>query len=176
MSIEPDGLQIVCYPDPRLRICGEPVPQVTDEVRAVAVRLLELMRKAPGVGLAAPQVGLAWQLFVANHTGDPADDQVFINPHLSKPSREMDEREEGCLSMPDVRGMIRRPTSITISAIDLDGLPIELASSDLRARIWQHESDHLDGVLIIHRMTPVDRMANRRILKQLEAVYQPRKV
>ncbi len=175
VSVQTGRLKIRHFPDPVLRAVCRPVAKIDAEVRSVARRMLELMRAAPGVGLAAPQVGLSWRLFVANHSGDPVDDRVFINPSLLNPSRETDEREEGCLSIPQVRGMIRRPTAITIQALDIDGAAVEMTADDLQARIWQHEYDHLDGVLIIRRMTPIDRMANRRLLKQLEVAFQRRK-
>lgn len=168
MPIRPEQLRIVHYPNPALRAKARPIKTVTDEVRAVARRMLELMHEAPGVGLAAPQVALAWRLFVANPTGQPEDDRVFINPVLVAPSKEMTEQEEGCLSLPDIRAMVARPKAITIEAHDLDNQPFNLTSDDLPARIWQHEADHLDGVLIIDRMAPLDKMANRRLLRELE--------
>lgn len=169
MAVDPAQLAIVHYPDPVLRARAKELTAVTPEVQAVARRMLELMHEAPGVGLAAPQVGLSWRLFVANATGKPEDDQVFINPVLVDPSRECHDYEEGCLSLPEIRGDIRRPTTISIEAIDLAGQRFKLTSSELPARIWQHEMDHLDGVLIIDRMNPLDRMANRRALKELES-------
>lgn len=165
---DPDQLEIIVYPDPRLRRKVQPVAEVNDQVRAVADRMLELMHQAPGVGLAGPQVGLDWRLFVANPTGERADDRVFINPTLSNPSREQADEEEGCLSLPGIRGEIRRPTAITIEATDRDGRRFTLDGSDLEARIWQHEYDHLDGVLILDRMPRVDRLASRQALRQLE--------
>ncbi len=168
MAVRPDQLRIVHYPDPVLRRVAQPVEAVTDEVRAVARRMLQLMHEAPGVGLAAPQVGLPWRMFVANPTGEPDDDRVFINPVLSGPSREAASQQEGCLSLPGIQGDITRPTAITITALDLDGRSFTLTSDDLPARVWQHETDHLDGVLIIDKMPPIDRRANRRLLKELE--------
>ncbi len=168
MTIDVQQLRIVEYPDPVLRAKALPVGQLSARVRAVALRMLELMHEAEGVGLAAPQVGLSWRLFVANATGDPANDQVFVNPVLSDPSREVGDHEEGCLSLPDIRGMIRRPLSITVTARDLDGRTFARTSEELAARVWQHETDHLDGVLILDRMTPIDRMATARKVKALE--------
>ncbi len=168
MAIDPQQLRIVEYPDPTLRRKAQIVGQLTDEVRAVARRMCELMHEAEGVGLAAPQVGLPWRMFVANTTGDPANDQVFINPVLSDPSREVGDHDEGCLSLPDIRGQIRRPLRITVTAHDLDGREFTRTSDELASRVWQHETDHLDGVLIIDRMTPIDRMANARKIKALE--------
>lgn len=168
MATDITQLKIVLYPDPVLRRQADPITVINDEVRQTAKRMLELMHQAPGVGLAAPQVGLSWRLFVANATGDPKDDLVFINPVLSQPSRQTDEREEGCLSLPDITGLIRRPAAITITALDLEGQEFILTSAELPARIWQHETDHLDGVLIVDRMAPMDRLANEKKLRDLE--------
>ena len=168
MAVDVDSLRIVHYPDPVLRQKAQDVPEVTDEVRAVAAKMIELMHEARGVGLAAPQVGLPWRMFVANPTGEPEDNGVFINPQLVDPGRDTDAREEGCLSLPNVRGDITRPTTITLRALDEGGQPVELTGSDLPARVWQHETDHLDGVLIIDRMPAMDRMANRKAIKELE--------
>jgi peptide deformylase len=93
---------------------------------------------------------------------------VFINPRLSNPARQTIAREEGCLSIPHVNADITRPVAITIEALDLDGQPFTMTSEELPARVWQHECDHLDGVLIIDRMTPIDRRANLRALRELE--------
>jgi peptide deformylase len=163
-----ENLTIVLYPDPRLRRQCAPVEAVDDHVRDICRRMLQLMHEAPGVGLAAPQVGLSSRLFVANATGDPADDMVFINPTLIEPSRRMEELEEGCLSLPEIRALIRRPIQITIEATDIDGSRFQATSDELPARIWQHEYDHLDGILITDRMAPIDRMANQKALREME--------
>lgn len=168
MPVDPLRLRIVKYPDPVLRQPAEPVSEVNDEVRGVAHRMIELMHEAPGVGLAAPQVGLSWRIFVANPTGEPGNDRVFINPEIVNASRDVAAMEEGCLSLPEIRGEVQRPRRVTVRAIGLDGEPFELTSEELPARIWQHEKDHLDGVLIIDKMTRMDRLANRRPLKALE--------
>lgn len=162
-------LKILIYPHPALRRKASPIPNVDRHVREVALRMLQLMHQAPGVGLAAPQVGLPWRLFVANPTGQPENDLVFINPAFTELSRESEDREEGCLSLPNINGQIRRPVAVTITAQDLHGKPFTLQASGLPARIWQHENDHLDGVLIIDKMTRIDRLANRDALRQLES-------
>ena len=173
MSIDPNQLQIVWYPAPVLSRKASPIESVTDPVRAVATRMLELMHEAQGVGLAGPQVGLPWRLFVANPTGEPEDDRVYINPVLSEGSREVEDLEEGCLSLPEIRGVVRRNKAITIDALSLDGERVQRRAEDLEARIWQHETDHLDGILILSRMRHLDRMANRRAVKQLEQAMPP---
>lgn len=171
VTVAPSTLRIVYYPHPVLLRPAEKITEVTDEVRAVAWRMIDLMHQVSGVGLAAPQVALPWRLFVANPTGDPVDDAVFINPVLLHPGRELADEEEGCLSLPDIRGVVRRPQSMTIRALDLEGRAIETSSDGLPARIWQHETDHLDGIMIIQRMTGIDRLANRRVLRSLESGF-----
>lgn len=163
------NLTIIHYPDPRLRRACEPVPAVTDDVRALAARMLELMHAARGVGLAAPQVGRTERLFVSNTIGetDRGSDRVFINPTLSELAGIV-ENVEGCLSIPDVEVTMRRAKTLVIDALDLDGRPVRLAVDGLAARCYQHELDHLDGRLIIDRMSETDQIANRRLLRQLE--------
>ena len=169
MSNQP--FSIVLYPDPVLRRQALGVPQVDTEVRQVATDMLRLMHEAPGVGLAAPQIGLPWRLFVANPTGDPADDRVYINPVLSKPVGPQQPYEEGCLSLPDIRVEVIRPFGITINALDINGQPFEEAADGLLARIWQHEFDHLNGRLIIDKMSRLDRVMNTKKIKGLELDY-----
>ncbi|MEX0887418.1 MAG: peptide deformylase [Phycisphaeraceae bacterium] len=171
MAVNLQELCIRTYPDPVLRRRADPVERVDDEVRAVARRMLELMHDVHGVGLAAPQVGLPWRLFVVNATGEPADDRVYINPALHNPARQTEPRDEGCLSIPGITAEVTRPAAIRIVARGLEGEPIDEQAEGLLARALQHEYDHLEGVLIIDRMTPVDRMANKRALRELEAEH-----
>lgn len=168
MAVNPDSLAIIHYPAPVLRETARPVGRVDDEIRSVALRMIELMHQAPGVGLAAPQVGLPWRMFVANPTGEEGDDRVYINPELTALAGGNAAREEGCLSLPGVTVEVTRPAAATIRATNLDGEVFEESADDLLARIWQHENDHLDGVLIIDKMSPIDRMANKRVLRELE--------
>lgn len=173
-------LSIVQYPDPVLRQKAKPLASVTDEVVAVAQQMIRLMIEAEGVGLAAPQVGLAWRLFVA-HVPESDDrlaaasppsatltPQVYINPVLSKPLGEIESFEEGCLSLPEIRGEVFRPPTVTITAMGLDGKTFTHTSTGLLARCWQHEVDHLDGTLIIDRMTQISRLKNRSTLRSME--------
>lgn len=185
MGVQVTDLHIVSYPAPVLRRRADPVPAVTDEVRGVARRMIELMHQAEGIGLAAPQVGLSWRMFVCHvpDSDDPEDERslhsdpvsatrepmVFINPKLTDPERDLVAYEEGCLSLPDIRGDVRRPSAITITALGLDGKPFTLRASGLLARCWQHEFDHLEGVLILDRMTQPSKLKNRQAVKSLEA-------
>lgn len=163
---------IVKYPDPRLRRKCEPVTVFDARLAALAARMLELMKEHNGVGLAGPQVGALQRIFVCNPTGEPADDRVYVNPELSDLVGGV-ESEEGCLSIPDVRVMVRRARRCRLRAQDLEGRPVELEGEDLIARIWQHEVDHLDGRLIVDRMSAADRVANRKKLAELESKYRP---
>ncbi len=180
MPVDPSSLSIVIYPDPALRRRATEVPEITDEVRAVAERMIELMFQAEGIGLAAPQVGVPWRLFVAHvpavegrsadsdpPTATPAP-RVYINPVLSEPRGDLVPYEEGCLSLPDIRGDVNRPEIITITATDLKGQRFTSTAAGLLARCWQHEYDHLDGVLILDRMTQMSRLKNRSAVRQLE--------
>lgn len=169
-ALQPEQLRIVHYPHPALRRKARPIEKIDGHVRAVAARMIELMHEADGVGLASPQVGLDWRLFVARPGREPDDPaRVFINPVLKNHAHQTAPREEGCLSIPGVFAEITRPVGLTVEALDEHGEPFTLTSDELPARVWQHEVDHLDGVLIIDRMTPTDRRANQSALKELEA-------
>ncbi|MCC6239502.1 MAG: peptide deformylase [Phycisphaerales bacterium] len=175
--ISPDmyqDLQIIFHPDPRLKKRSVPVQVFDENLKALASRMLELMRQASGVGLAAPQVGLNYRLFVMNATGNPEDDRVYVNPELYDPAGE-EEGEEGCLSLPKIAGTILRNKSMRLKALDLDGNPVEAAETGFIARIWQHETDHLNGVLITDRMGSVEKMAARKILRELEQKFNGNK-
>lgn len=144
------------------------------------------MREAEGVGLAAPQVGLAWRLFVADVP--PAEDRspdadpptatrgvmVCINPVLSDPRGPILPSEEGCLSIPEVHGDVLRPAEITLTALDERGNQFTARAGGLLARCWQHEVDHLDGVLILDRMTRMSRLKNRAVVREMERAARAR--
>ena len=180
MAINVAELRIIKYPADVLKQKARPVEAVTDEVRAVAQRMLELMFEAEGIGLAAPQVGLPWRLFVADVP--PAEERsteddpptamdaprVYINPILSDFSRDLVPHDEGCLSIPGIVGEVRRPSEVTVSALDIDAQPFSERGAHLLARCWQHEFDHLDGVLILDRMTARSRLKNRSAIRDLE--------
>jgi len=171
MDIPPlDKLRIVKYPDPVLKATSAEITAFGPDVRALANRMLELMRGADGVGLAAPQVGVNLRLFVCNPTGEPGDELVCVNPVLSE-FEGVDEGAEGCLSIPGVSVMMRRALALRLAAKDPEGQGFALEAEGLVARIMQHEVDHLDGRLIIDRMSETDAIANRRAIKQLKEDY-----
>ena len=173
-------LGVIHYPDPVLRRKADALAEVTPEVRDVAARMFELMREKEGIGLAAPQVGLSWRLFVTtvpegedrSSTDDPAsarpEPTVYINPVLHDPEGRPESLSEGCLSLPDIRGDVLRPPTISITALDLQGRSFTLRGTGLLARCWQHEMDHLDGILIIDRMSQMSRLKNRSAIRDLE--------
>src|SRR4026209_1248631 len=152
-----EELKIIHYPDPRLKKISAPVEKVDPQLKDLAARMLELMREAKGVGLAAPQVGKNIRLFVMNPTGEPNDNRVYVNPILSDPEGD-EASEEGCLSLPQINAQISRNRSMRMQAVDLEGSKIDQVESGYVARIWQHEYDHLNGVLIIDRMGLGDKM------------------
>jgi peptide deformylase len=163
----PQDLTIIRYPDPRLRKMSEPVAQFNAELSQLALRMIELMKEARGVGLAAPQVGQNIRLFVMNPTGEEEDIRIYVNPILTEAEDE-EEGEEGCLSLPNITAKVWRSKRLRLQAQDLQGHPIEETADGYIARIWQHETDHLNGTLILDRMGPVARLACRRILKELQ--------
>jgi peptide deformylase len=145
------------------------IPKVTSSIRDLINEMFELMREEEGAGLAAPQVGESLRLFITEARPDEEiPERVFINPVLSKLDGDLIPYDEGCLSLPEIRGLIRRPTYVAIDALDLQGNAFHLESDAFPARVWQHEFDHLEGLLIIDRMTPIDRLRNRKAVKLLE--------
>lgn len=161
-------MSIVRYPDPVLRKRAEPVDPADPALADIAARMLELMHDAEGVGLAAPQVGLPWRMFVTNGRDADPEDRVFLNPTLEFPPDEpVESAEEGCLSLPGIHVDRTRPVRARISAFLPGGEPITLEGEGMLARIWQHEFDHLEGILIIDRMNPMERLATRRALRDL---------
>jgi peptide deformylase len=166
----PDPLKIVLYPDPRLKKKSMPVTVFDDALRRLTDGMFELMRKAEGVGLAAPQVGVNLRLFVMNHTKEqlPADDLVVINPVLTVLEGDDEDDDEGCLSIPKIRVNVLRAKHVRLDAVDLDNKPFSITDDDFRARVWQHEVDHLDGILLTDRMGFTEKMRYRKELKKLE--------
>ncbi len=135
-----------------LRKKCEPVAEITDHLREIFNEMFETMLDANGVGLAAPQVGIAERFFVVIADDDVR--RVFVNPQIISTSSEMCDYEEGCLSIPGFNENIRRPEKITVQALDENGKSFTLEADGLLARIIQHENDHLDGIVYIDRGDP----------------------
>lgn len=166
-------LPIVISGEPVLHTPAAPVAQITDEIRTLVADMYETMDAAPGVGLAAPQVGVGLRLFTYSYVDD--DDLpwrgVVINPELwmapPQPGEpDEDEESEGCLSFPGERFPLRRSDRVVVTGIDLDGAPVRLAVEGWRARILQHEYDHLDGYLYVDRLTRRERQICQKISKK----------
>lgn len=164
-------MDIVKYPDPILRKVAKPLEEIDDAVRERARAMLELMYRDRGVGLAAPQVGWSTRLFVMCPTGDRKDERVFVNPLVTARSKETARSNEGCLSIPEVNGKIERSVRIVLEAYDLEGNEVKLDLAEFPARICQHEIDHLDGILIIDRMSPAEKSIAVPRLRDLEAEH-----
>jgi peptide deformylase len=167
MSLRP----ILIHPDPRLRRAAEPVAAIDDALRRLAADMLETMYDAPGVGLAAPQVGVARRLFVMDCT--PKDDEarqpmVLVNPRVLWTSEETNLHEEGCLSIPEVYEEITRPSRVRVAWTDLDGAEREAEFDGLWATCAQHEIDHLDGRLFIDYLGAVKRTMITARMKKLK--------
>jgi len=153
-------LDVLHFPDSRLRRPSEPIEKITDELRELAADLLETMYDEPGIGLAAPQVGAAIRVIVldTNWTAEDADRKpcVFVNPEITERSGEL-IWNEGCLSVPDFSADVKRAERVVLRALDLEGREVVETASGLRAVCFQHEVDHLDGVLFIDRISRLKR-------------------
>ncbi len=159
-------LQVLHYPDPRLRNPAQPVTQVDDDVRRLVDDMFETMYEAPGIGLAATQVNVAKRVIVIDLSNDKTEPYCFINPKII--AREGDEEtEEGCLSVPGIYDMVHRSRWIHLEALDRDGKPFTLKIDDLLAVCVQHEIDHLDGKLFVDYLSEVKRGRIRKKMEKL---------
>ncbi|HVC37922.1 MAG TPA: peptide deformylase [Gammaproteobacteria bacterium] len=159
------SLTILHYPDPRLRIRARPVAAVTVEIRRLVADMLETMYAAPGIGLAATQVGVDQRVIVVDVSEHGDAPQVFINPEiLSSDGKE--KMQEGCLSVPGVFEEVERAERIRVRAQDRDGRSLEFDADGLLAVCIQHEIDHLDGKLFVDYLSELKRQRIRRKLKK----------
>jgi peptide deformylase len=168
-------LPILLVPDPRLRAKAKPVGAGdADRVRALAPRMLAAMYAAPGIGLAAPQVGEMLRLVVIDLQKEEAPDpMVLVNPEILAASDETATREEGCLSLPGQYADVTRPARVKVRYHDLSGARREITGEGLLAACLQHEIDHLDGVLFVDYLSPLKRnMLLRKLAKELKAKRQ----
>ena len=164
--------RIITLPDPILRKVSAPIERFDAELRQLADDMLETMYAAPGVGLAAVQVGVPRRLFVLDTAKEeqPPSPLVLINPEIVSLGAEMLVHEEGCLSIPQVRVEIERPSQVTVRFLDREGEPQELSAEGLLATAVQHEIDHLNGKLIIDYLSRLKRdIIVRRFKKQAKA-------
>ena len=140
-------LPILQYPHPTLAANAEPVTEFNDELKELATNMAETMYAAPGVGLAANQVGVLKRIIVIDVSEESNELRVFVNPQVIAHSDELEEFEEGCLSLKGLYEKVKRPERVTVRAQDLDGNPFELEADGLLAVCVQHEIDHCKGIL-----------------------------
>lgn len=164
-------LQLRLYPDPVLTHRAEKVTTFDDDLRSRVAKMYDIMYQENGVGLAAPQVGWLSQVLILNPAGTLENEEeslTVINPQILKKWGKVVE-QEGCLSFPDIFVDIERPAGIRASWQDEDGVEHQQDLEGMTARILLHEMDHLEGVLLIHRMSPVDRIRYQAALEDLVA-------
>jgi peptide deformylase len=151
--------EILILPDKRLRQVSEPVKKIDAGIRALVEDMFESMYDAPGIGLAAIQVGMPKRVVTMDlaKKDDPKAPQVFINPEILWASDEKATYEEGCLSIPEFYGDVERPAQVKVKYLDLEGEPHEVEANGLLATCLQHEIDHLNGVLFIDHLSKLKR-------------------
>ena len=162
--------KILIHPDPRLKKLCDPVADMSDELRVLADDMLETMYDAPGIGLAAPQIGVLHRVITLDCTAQEEADQplVMFNPEIIARSDEMSSYDEGCLSIPDQFAEVIRPAEVTVRWMDRDGAEQEDTFRDLWATCVQHEIDHLDGKLFIDYLKPLKRQMITRKMQKLK--------
>ena len=156
MSVRP----ILIHPDPRLKKVAQPVARITPEIETLAADMLATMYEAPGIGLAAPQIGVGLRVFTMDANRDPEAPRaplVLVNPEVTWASDTPNTYEEGCLSIPDQYGEVTRPAQIRMRWLGLDGKTHEREFDELWATCAQHELDHLNGVLFIDHLSRLRR-------------------
>ncbi len=164
-------LEILEFPDPRLRTVAEPVAEVTDATRTLIDDMLETMYAAPGIGLAATQIDVHQRLLVMDLSENQDTPQVYINPEVEVLDPELGEYDEGCLSVPGYYETVNRPRRVRVTALGRDGEVFTEELDGLAAICLQHEIDHLDGKLFVDYLTPLKRT---RIRKKLEKTQRRR--
>lgn len=162
---------ILIHPDPRLKKLCAPVPDLSDDLRALADDMLETMYDAPGIGLAAPQIGVLERVIVLDcvkEEGEAPRPLVMFNPEVIASSDEMNVYEEGCLSIPEQFGDVTRPAEVQVRWIDRDGTEVTEGFDGLWATCIQHEIDHLNGKLFIDYLGPMKRQMITRKMQKLK--------
>ena len=159
--------EILVLPDARLRQVADPIEKIDASIKQLAKDMLDTMYDAPGIGLAAPQIGEMKRIVVMDlaKEGEKADPIVMINPEILKYSEDTVTSEEGCLSIPEIYYEVERPADVTVRYTDLDGKTVEKDATDRLAVCIQHELDHLDGVLYIDYLS---RLKRDRVLKKFQ--------
>ena len=161
---------ITHFPAPVLAQPAKPIDNIDESIRTLADRMIDIMLETKGLGLAGPQAGVNLRIFVVSLDGTKENAKVYINPKIEN-SGSLVDFEEGCLSLPGVSAKIKRFKQCSVTATDLDGNTFTEHAEGLLARAFQHESDHLDGMLIKDRMTRVQTIAARKLIKKLREEY-----
>lgn len=161
-------LNVLCFPDPRLRLKAAAVIEVNDEIRTLVDDMFETMYGAPGIGLAAVQVNILKRVIVIDISEDKSEPQCFINPEIVE-SHGSEKMEEGCLSVPGIYEPVTRAESVNVRYLDRDGNNAEMDADGLLGVCIQHEIDHLDGKLFVDYLSEMKR---NRIRKKMEKVRQ----
>ena len=167
-------MKLLYYPDPALRATARSVSRVDGALLEAIPRMFEVMYRAHGIGLAGPQVGLDRRVIVANLSGKAElkhEERVFVNPEIVGRSGKVRE-EEGCLSFPGMSVLLERAAKIDVRYKDLEGHEVRCEAEGLEAKFFQHEIDHLDGFLILDKMTPADRKQWAPFLRELEREFK----
>ncbi len=159
-------LEILEFPDPRLRTTARPVDEVTGTTRRLIDDMFETMYAAPGIGLAATQVDVHERILVIDVSEERNEPLVFINPELTVLTQELGEYDEGCLSVPGFYETVCRPARVRVSALDREGVAFTRDLDGLLAICLQHEMDHLDGKLFVDYLSPLKRQRIRRKLEK----------
>ncbi|KAK4426142.1 Peptide deformylase 1B, chloroplastic [Sesamum alatum] len=169
-------LKIVQYPDPRLRAKNKRVNTFDESLKKLVDEMFDVMYRTDGIGLSAPQVGINVQLMVFNSVGEPGEGEeiVLVNPRINRYSRKIVPFNEGCLSFPGIYADVERPDSLKGDAQDITGARFEVNLTGLAARVFQHEYDHLEGILFFDRMSDEVLDTIRAELQGLEKKYEER--
>jgi peptide deformylase len=165
--IDVNKCRITHYPNQVLGRQAETVEQVDDNIHQLVEKMIDLMLENKGIGFAAPQAGVSLRLFIISLTGKRDDVRAYVNPTVT-PIGDLDEMEEGCLSVPGIYTKVRRYKKATVEASDLDGNKFVEEAEGMYARVLQHEYDHIEGVTIINRMGQAAKITHRRQLKKLQ--------
>jgi len=171
----PLEFRLTLYPDPVLRKVAAPVEAFDEELRDTVAAMFELMYRSKGVGLAAPQVGLNRRILVANPSGerDQKDEElVLVNATILDRWGSVTSYEEGCLSFPEIYAEVKRPESCRVRAFGVDGQAFEREFDGFTSRVIQHEYDHLEGVLLVDRMSLADKQRHKAALETLVERYK----
>jgi peptide deformylase len=164
-------LNILEFPDPRLRKVAEPIAEVDESIRQLCKDMLETMYEAPGIGLAATQVNVHKRLLVCDISEDQSQPLVFINPEIQESSEEVSSYDEGCLSVPGYFEEVERPDKVIVNALDQEGTAFQIEIEGLLSTCIQHEIDHLNGKLFVDYLSPIKR---QRIRSKLEKQHKKR--